>query len=88
MLSIGPLAHRSSKILNESLTRVQFTSPTSSLILRTPESRMPARYFLLSLSSSSINLRLSATFSLLAIPPTNLARGNRVTAHFYKASKT
>jgi len=45
-------------------------------------------YFLLSLSSSPINLILSATFSLPVIQPTNLARGNRVTAHLHNASKT
>jgi len=45
-------------------------------------------YFLLSLFSSSINPLLSATFSLAAIQPTNLARANQVTAHLHNASKT
>jgi len=43
-----PPVHRSSGIFAVSLTRVQPTSLTSSLISTTPESRMPTGYFLLS----------------------------------------
>ena len=80
--------HRSSRILTASLTRVQPTLPTSSLISRTPESRMPMHYSLLSSSSSAINLFLFATFSLALIQLTNLAPDNPVTAPLHNASKT
>jgi len=43
-----PPVHRSSGIFAVSLTCVQSTSLTSSLISTTPESRMPTGYFLLS----------------------------------------
>jgi hypothetical protein len=83
-----PLVHRSSGIFAASLTRVQPTLLTSSLITMTPESRMSTDYSLLSLSSSATNLLHSVTFFLPVIQPTDLARSNRVTAHSYNASKT
>ena len=83
-----PPVHRSSRILTVSLARVQPTLLTSSLISRTPESRMHTHYSLLSSSSSAINLLLSVTFFLHVIPSTYLAPDNPVTAPSPNASKT
>jgi hypothetical protein len=83
-----PLVHRSSRILTASLTRVRPTSLTSSLTSKTLESKIPTGYSLLSLSSSAINLFLSATFSLPVIQPTNPGPDNPVTAPSHNASRT
>ena len=70
------------------LTQDQLISHISSSILRTKKSRMSGHYFLLSSSSSVINLMLAATSYSAITPPINLARDSPATSHLLNASKT
>src|SRR5712691_10681450 len=83
-----PTVHQSSRMSRPCATQDQPIWPTSSLISRTRESRIPMPFFLLLSFSSAINPHLFATSSLAIIHPTNLARNSLVTAHLHNASKT
>ena len=83
-----PTALRLFRISSPSATLEPLISPSFSSISKTKESKIHAAYFPLSSFNSAINPHLFATFSLVTIHPTNLARNSPVTTHSYSASKT